>query len=694
MGQVALIFEPHPNNLVSIWRRIMTPRPKFARIVLVLLLSSFILGGCAYRNAINRGNELAARGDWRGALAEYERASRLDPDEEDTRKLRDSARPRAIQMALGDGQRALSRKNYESAAKHVAYVRRLERRHKGAAKLETKVRRAMEQQLATLLKSASWHKGYRFASRCRRLYPKLSGLRAALRRFRGHFLGQSQRLLNEGAFRKALAPLSVVRTHEPSQRAEVERRRGVIKTRWANAVATRAEAYRSRRENGAAAALFARAYEIAGKRNHLRSMQALTQPLRHVGTFKLSLSYSGDDHRMRQIRGVVDRGAKTPGMIFVQSGKATLRAEVAAPRASCDQRFTTSQASQRYVKSTRQVRNPSYTRVEGDLKNARNNTARNQRAVATWRDELRSASRKRSDCRRVHLSPASDQLRGARERYNRNKRDYDSAKRTVALYEKSLLTIKHRERKKKVKSPAYAAAVISLAHAKQSFNRQRDPYLRAKKEFASAERRFKTAKKKCHGADRLYATTNSGLRSAQSYLKHWQGRTSKFRSQLARTQKTLTQKVWDTFRYEVQHHQRTCNADVRLLLNPAWSKSRTIQLADGQWTKDSTHPEHAKYGVVGDPLRFALSDRALVSRADSRLAKRTAKTLRLQVKDYYRARSRQAAELSRKEPHAASRLMIALYLAGERQLPRATVKRFAVHLREHYGLSNMAVMVR
>ena len=94
----------------------MTKLSKSPRKWLMILIISILLSGCAYRNAINRGNALAARGDWRGALAEYDKALRIDPDEEEAQKLRDQARPLAIKMALGDGQRSLSRQDYETAA--------------------------------------------------------------------------------------------------------------------------------------------------------------------------------------------------------------------------------------------------------------------------------------------------------------------------------------------------------------------------------------------------------------------------------------------------------------------------------------------------------------------------------------------------------------------------------------------------
>lgn len=661
------------------------------RWFVLLLTFAIFLAGCAFRNAINRGNDLAGTGDWRGALAAYQEANRIDPDDEEAVALIAKAKPQAIQLSLADASIALDDDRFEDAMKHVKYVLRLESKHRGATGLGDKVEARVAERLEEAMKGDTLV-AYDFAVRARGLFPELTGLSGSFETLRGHYYDESDERLRSEQFASALESVDIVAKREPEQRDEVDKRRRTIKNAWADVVVVKAKDHGSRGHKGAAAALYARAYEIAGRGADRDAMRGFVSELRDSGTFKLALDFGGDQRRIARVSQSISSKAKTDSVKLTSSRGATLHARVDAPNANCHQEHTVSQKSQRYVSGTRQVPNPKHAQLEQEVGRAQDRVASSRRQVDDQAPQVDRFHREVRDCVDRHEGPARAALSRAQSQYDGAQRDYDSAKRFVDDFQAQFDRIDRKERNNQTKSAAWLAAKISLDNAKQRLAQAEGPFFRAKDELAAAERSHNGATQRCAGLRGTLDSANSALASYRNSFNNAQSELGELRRRLGATPRTLTEELWDTFHYDVQHHTRTCDAKIVVKLQPRWSQSDRKVLSDGQWVKDSTHPAFSQYGVSGDPLTFSMSDDQLISAADTRLAADAAAVIRTSVNDFYRTESARARTLVDSDPHAASGALLALYLGGGGHVDGETRNLVAEHLRRHYELGSLAVL--
>jgi tetratricopeptide (TPR) repeat protein len=340
----------------------------FARL-LVVFAALVGLAGCAVQNAIDAGNAFVEQREYRRALAEYERAAKIDPDSDEARRLVAQITPFALDEAEADMQAELTHARYEQAMTHVAYVRRYDAQR--AEALSGRVRTQMHTHVEAHMAKGDMLKAYPLAVRAAKLFPDMPGLDSMFQRLRAHYVAQSEAHVAAGRYADALASLDVIERHEPHMKASLKERRARIRGKWADTVVAKAVSAEQAEELGAAAALYGRAYEIAGREPDGDAMRRVMRVLREDGAFQLKVDYDGDVTRRQAISKLA-----TPlvtaieGVTIAKADDAlSMRANVTAGRASCDESYTTSTRSKDYVAGTRQVPNPAYDQLSTDIDN-------------------------------------------------------------------------------------------------------------------------------------------------------------------------------------------------------------------------------------------------------------------------------------------------------------------------------------
>ncbi|WP_282416815.1 tetratricopeptide repeat protein [Polyangium sp. 15x6] len=96
--------------------RRLSRRPALPALLLAVSLALSAAGcGRAYKHALERGDAFARAGNWDAAAAEYERATRIDPDEQEAQRRLANARRKQSEARTVESREALSRGELEKA---------------------------------------------------------------------------------------------------------------------------------------------------------------------------------------------------------------------------------------------------------------------------------------------------------------------------------------------------------------------------------------------------------------------------------------------------------------------------------------------------------------------------------------------------------------------------------------------------
>jgi hypothetical protein len=227
------------------------------------------------------------------------------------------------------------------------------------------------------------------------------------------------------------------------------------------------------------------------------------------------------------------------------------------------------------------------------------------------------------------------------------------------------------------------AARKDLADAKRKHHR-------ASHHSHEAKRKYSRAKRRCDRAEHDARRAERSLGDKRRTLQRLRSKIAVLSSQLNATPDKIRQDVIKVFRYPVTHITRRCDAVTTLELQTAWQPAGAVRHNKaGASTQDDTHAAYPRYGVDADPLQFPLSDSSLMDRADRAMGKQLLASVRKRVVSYYSYMSDRAIEWRQKDPAAASDIMVAVVLAGRRHVDKASLARFAAHLRQHYGLNEL-----
>jgi len=667
---------------------------------LVYLLVFFALSttACAYRSAIERGHRLARMSDYRGALSAYQSALSIDPDDEEAIRYLSQIKPYAIAQAERAALSEANQGRYERAVKHASYVKSLS--SPNAKRLTYVLAATIQADIDGLLSKSSMATAYPLAIRARKLFPRLESLPASFAKLRKHYFDASERLAAAEHYAKSLQQLDVVAKHEPELGPQIDKRRRAIRNRWADKVVAAANKQLAADHVGAAATLFGRAYEIAGRTSDLESMREHVRALRRLGSFLLLLNSPSSDgpdesglaQRSDNIRSqVAASAAKIAGVAFPDDRDegVTMLAEVRALPTSCAERFAKSIATQQYVAGHREVANPEHQRLSRRLDQAEASVASldaQYHAQETKAQRLRATAAK---CHRQQTTPAETKLTLAESKQKAAAAAVDAQRQLIQDLERRL----RRQRRKRKKRPAGRSRLRArLAEARAELARLEGAASAAKSALRRAQSAFDNAKSACRSDENKASRAERALEPLSTQLASEQAEAARLRNKLLRTPATVSEPVYANFDYEVRHYTRSCNAGATIRLQPSWTTEERHQKAVSRATKDSTHPAHARYGVAADPLVFTLSDEELIAAADGAASSAISTILRKRVLAYYRSMAERADKLAAEGSDAATDMMVAMLLAARKQLDAAATARFEAYLKEHYGLENTTTL--
>lgn len=656
-----------------------------AAILASLLLATTPACVSAYDRALDRGHALVAQKKYRDAYSAYRQAAKLDADDPEVQRLLAQIRPYAIEEATQDARRSISAGAYEAAAKHADFVAELD--PKEGDRVHAEVRRWMRGALEGLVEGGQMTDAYALAIRAQRLYPRMEGLLATFERLRNHFLDQSDVALAKQDYQGAIESLDVIAKYEPRlERSLLAERRIRVKNAWADHVVTLAQKAEANQHLGAATALYARAFEVAGRPADRQGMTDRLRTLAEEGRFTVLLHEQSPASRPALGPGLSAELRGLDGVrVSTEAEVGTLLLTLTAAPHTCSQSHTTSTASQTYQSGTRRVRNPRYTSIASDIATAERRLASVDADISRVRPEMRRHGREHRRCLESDLAPKEAARNAAQA-------SFDAAEADVAAQEVVVDNLRRRWRQ--AQGPEKQELRRQLDDAEAELARRESQRDAARRASRTAESDASSAARRCDGHQRSLKRAQGELERHRSSRADLVAKLAQLDADRAATPSEIDEPVYSELTYPVEHHARRCEGPVTVDLEPAWTKPTRRHLKPAAVTEDDAHDAYPVAGVRTDPLAFPMGDPELRQDADRAATTAVKQIVATLVKDFYADMSDRAVELSASSPHEATDMMLSIYVAAPKQFTTEDRGRIAKHLRDHYGLEKIDVLLR
>ncbi len=656
-----------------------------AALLAGLLLATTPACVSAYDRALDRGHALVAQKKYRDAYAAYRQAAKHDPDEAEVQRLLAQIRPYAIEEATEDARASVSAGAYEAAAKHADFVAGLDAQQ--GAELHGEVRRWMRAALQSLVQHGQMAEAYPLAIRSHRLYPKMEGLLATFDRLRKHFLAQSDAALAKQDYRGAIENLDIIAKYEPNlERTMLAERRTRVKNAWADHVVTLAQKAEADQHLGAATALYARAFEVAGRPADRQAMTDRLRILAEEGRFTVLLHEESGTARsplgpavaadLRSLNGV---------RVSTEAEEGTLLLTLTSAPYICSQSHTTSTASQTYQSGTRRVSNPAYTSIVSNIATVQGRLASVEADITRLRPEMRRHGRDHRRCLADDLAPKEAAQRAAQA-------TFDAAKADVAAQQ--VVVDNLRRRWQQAQGAQKDELRRQLDDAEAELARRKSQRDAARRALNTAESDVSSARSRCASHERSLTRVQGDLQRHQGSRADIVAELAQLEADRAATPSEIDEPVYSELSYPVEHHARRCDGPVTVDLEPAWTKPTRRHLKPAGITEDDSHGAYPVAGVQADPLAFPVGDHQLRQDADQAATTAVKSIVATLVKDFYADMSARAVELSATSPHEATDMMLSIYVAAPYQFTKEDRSRIAKHLRDQYGLEKIDVLLK
>jgi tetratricopeptide (TPR) repeat protein len=233
---------------------------------LFLATLPLVVTSCAYRRAMTRGDDAAAVSRWSDALEAYEKALDAKPTSTDAKTRSDQAREHALEAALADASHALDASDYETAMTRVKWVTTRDPANRDAALVIEDARERLTAEIRGDMAEQGTPTGiYELLVRANALFQDLPVVPETYQALRERLERDAAMLQDQHGYPEALDDVRLIARYEPDQDAHVQILEQAILTSWANDFTARAAAASLKKQDALAAALYARAYEIAGR---------------------------------------------------------------------------------------------------------------------------------------------------------------------------------------------------------------------------------------------------------------------------------------------------------------------------------------------------------------------------------------------------------------------------------------------
>ncbi len=571
---------------------------------------SLALFGCAANRHLHAGDDFAVSGEWASALREYQEAEARRPHNEVIAGLVDEARAKAVADYLDAAGSALQGDDLAAAHDALEEARALQPGIDEVAILEDRLVAIGLARVHTFGAARQTDDAYRLAVRLSRWYGGREEVARALRDERSTVRAQATALADQERFAEAVTRLDVIGEQEP-QFGSLEPWRAELRARWADDLVGEALTSEKAGRIGSAYLATAAAVGLAGRPEDAMLRDRLRGALVADYGLVIDLDVTGDMGGRAAIERAVDARVASNAVSVGDFAQPDLAIDVSLASPRFDEVVTTSVGEQPYIAAWDQVPNPAYLdqraavgRIEGyvfdrelELRQAREGFAVARHGVEVARtalEPLESALSLAGD-RLVAVeqveSTALEALRAAQVAFE--------AAREASQPLEPVAEVLKAAREAYLKAHARADEVRTIETAART---SRDA---ANAALAAAEQQAAEQQRAVYGCETALARTHGELIEARHHLDDLQPYV-----EVAR---------WDTFRYAIDHVERT--AAVAVSVRTGGSTTRATGLSS---TSDDAHGAFIPYGLAEDPLRFAASDADLVAAAWSVASERAA----------------------------------------------------------------------
>jgi len=654
------------------------------------VLGALVVSGCAFQQAMRDGNRAADGGDWRTAYSAYDQAVKTKPGNEEAKHAHAVARDNAVEDALGDAEASLELRQYERVADTLEYVRELDRDRPEVFHLKNDLSAALQYDFDRTWDAGEHRIAYQIAVLTTDILPDAGFLAEALQRSRAHFMDDSRRLLDDGQHEEALDTLNTIPELEPSRAGDVTALEQQIRISWADALVARAKSKIRGKREGAASVLFARAYEIAGRRSDIDQARGLADQLRSAGQFTLRTRVYGELTRGGALRDEVNKALPNISDAAVGTTSASdVTMALSVFRARCSESKQVTPTTKEYVSGQVEKPNPLWADLTARKDQAREIEMISGGQVGVLAPQLKSAqdalaafdnraggAQAEFDGVQAKIDRADSQLKAAQELRDNlldqldNMQQEGASAEAIAQWEGKLA-----EQTGRVNE--WQAVVVGLQNTQAASRQELDALAIERVPAAEAVARLQVGFDAASG-DRATAQSDFAQLTAQ----------------LAQTDKTIWEDVYDTFRYDVVAWTRTCSAPITVKAAPRWDTLLGGERKFGPeaTTTDTSHVGFDKAGIPTDPKVYPASDDQLIAQADAANAMAIIGWANELADDHFSTVTVETVVALQRDPDLSTTDLVGLFVGAPHRLDQQTVNTFATHLRQHYGLENAELL--
>jgi len=582
-----------------------------------------VLSGCAFAEAIDRGDGYATVGDWEAAQEAYEEAVRENPDNAIAIQKLEEARQYGADAEVEEGRDALAAGRWAAALEHVELAQGFVTGDAGAARLRADTLAEMIRSGTALLGSGSTLRAYELGLEARTLFPSEAAPDELVKRSREALLVQARAELDAERFESGVAVIEDVLRREPSQHRALQPLQTEFADRWSASLRKRAEAAERSGGKGSAFVLYAMASAVAGQASDRAARDRLRAVLREQGRVSVALTVEGAAERRRESEAslqawVVEEGGLTPA---TRAGKADIVVGVGFGEVRCESASVERVGSVQYVSGTRQVRNPEFERRRRDLIEAEDALEREERKEL---EQLESLGRLEHDLDRAY----------ARD-WDRLNRGVEQAEAEVARAQEVL--DREEDALEKLQDAREAARregrdVTSLS---SDARRAADNTDRARRSVREARGRLGEQMKALRGfrvsVERVQADVDrcrEGLSRARREVLDARRGVSRSHRALLDVPPLVDEDIVSDFRYPIFDWTRTCASEVSTSVSFEGRPGRAGVRRVAATTSDSANDAHVKRGIRQDPLRFPMDDLSLTAALDRKVVAEVQQVIR------------------------------------------------------------------
>ena len=657
------------------------------RILCVLVL----LQACAYGRAMKTADGLAAAGDWNAAYAAYGEALAEKPDSEEAKAGRDEARDRSVDEALESAQAGLESGSYQQVADGLAHVESLDTDRPEVFTLRNELTAMMQADFEGKWAAQEPRPAYELAVLASQLVPKGGFLEEALPTCRAHFTAEAERLSAGGEHEEALVAVRTITDLEPDRKGDIAALEQSILVAWADETVRRAVGHAKARRVGAAAVLYARAYELAGRRDDIDKARSLASGLRDDGQLTLRLSTLGPVERRDSLEELLEKGLVgiTALAQVDTSSSADLRVAVKVERAKCTESKEVTPRSKDYISGQIEVPNP----VHQDL---------------TAKREVAEEAEAAASAREVELAPDLEAAKAALASYDTQIASLEGEKKpTQSKLDMAMTQLKSNEARREeltaqraqlAGTPGAEASVESidtklaaLTTTLAEWQEQVDLHqggvddVQKKIDALQVERGPAAS-----AVERLQGGYDAIVADRDAARKEF----STLSSTLASTSRTIWEDVHDTFTYDEEAWTRTCVAPVSAVATPGWPTSldKRKAYAPEHTTTDVAHVGHEKAEVPVDDKAYPDTDRSLVMKGDEATGLELLTWMTALADEHFATRRTETLAALESKPMAATTDLVGLYVGARSRLDDEAVASFSAHVKSTFGLEKLELL--